>query len=83
MTYSETKEDGRWTYRTEDVFGEMKFISDARLEVEQLDDLTSRLMAVSTAAPEIVGSVAIGLAKVQYSFKRAKPWDDSPEEATH
>jgi len=81
MIFQEKKEVEGFSYKVEDVFGEMTLESLEKLDAEKLDEIFMAIMTASKgagSAETIKGSIeSIGL---DYTFKKASQWLD--EEAT-
>jgi hypothetical protein len=94
MIFLEKKTKKGYTYKVEDVFGEIEIVSTTRLvkkikdedtgeEKEDgslLDDMVLLLLRENLSAEIVTGEVVHDEGKVSYTFKRAPLWSEDDEE---
>lgn len=94
MIFQEKKTDTGYTYKVEDVFGEIEIVSSTRLvkkikdketgeekdDGSLLDDMVLLLLRKNLNAEIVTGEVIHDEGKVQYTFKRTPQWSEDDEE---
>jgi len=81
MIFQEKKLESGYEYKVEDVFGEIVFTSDIKLDGDKLDGMVSLLLGQSGNAETVTGTVRHDLGSVEYTFTKASLWGDvTPEE---
>jgi hypothetical protein len=91
MVFQEIKTEEGYTYKVEDIFGEIEIKSPTRLvkitktkkgekqDGSILDDMVVLLLRKNLGAELTTGEVVHDGGKVSYTFKRAPLWEDEDE----
>ena len=79
MLFIEKKNINGYSYRVEDLFGEIDIESTKKLDGGTLDDMVSLLLRQTKSAGTVTGDVKHEGGRISYIFKKASQWSNEIE----
>ncbi len=80
MVFQEKKEENGYTYKVQDVFGEIEIKSSRQLKPDILDEIVLILLKQDTTTQITQGEIKSDNEEISYKFIKVPIWEDDNEE---